>query len=63
LIDKTLGNIGMITNVDDFAGNIVLTVLYKGEELLIPYNENLLVDSDESQKTITLQLPEGLIEI
>jgi len=63
LIDKTLGNIGMITHVDDFAGNIVLTVLYKGEELLIPYNENLHVDSDESQKTITLQLPEGLIEI
>lgn len=62
LIDETLGNIGIITHVDDFAGNIVLTVLYKGEELLIPYNEKLLVETNEIQKTITLKLPEGLIE-
>lgn len=63
LIDTTLGNIGLITHVDDFAGNIVLTVNYKGEELLIPYNENLQVESDENLKTITLRLPEGLVEI
>lgn len=62
LLDETLGKIGRITHVDDFAGNIVLTVLYKGEELLIPYNENLELETDEIQKTITLKLPEGLIE-
>ncbi len=63
LIDTNLGNIGMITHVDDYAGNIVLTVSCKGEELLIPYNDNLLLTTDETQKTITLQLPEGLVEI
>lgn len=63
LIDETLGNIGMITHADNFAGNIVLTVNYKGEELLIPYNKSLEVATNEVQKTITLKLPEGLIEI
>jgi len=62
LIDSKVGNIGMITHVEDFAGNIVLTVLYKGDELLIPYNDNLLVEVNEQQKTIELRLPEGLID-
>ncbi len=63
LIDKTIGKIGMINRVDDYAGNIVITVNYKGEEILIPYNDNLLVEVNESQKTIKLDLPEGLIEV
>jgi 16S rRNA processing protein RimM len=63
LVDKTIGEIGLISHVDDYAGNIVLTVKYRGEELLIPYNDELLVAMDEMQKTIMLDLPEGLIEL
>lgn len=63
LFDETLGKIGIITQADDYAGNIVLTVLYEGEELLIPYNESLQVERNEIEKTITLTLPEGLIDL
>lgn len=62
MFDNKLGEIGIIETVDDYSGNIVFTVNYKGSELLVPYNEELLVDLNETQKTITLQLPEGLIE-
>ena len=62
LIDETAGNIGIISQVDDYSGNIVITVNYRGDELLIPYNDNLLVEVNEAQKTIKLKLPEGLIE-
>ena len=62
LIDQTIGEIGMISQVDDYSGNIVITVKFRGEELLIPYNDELLVEVDKVQKTITLNLPEGLIE-
>ncbi len=62
LIDKTIGEIGLISQVDDYAGNIVVTVNFRGEELLIPYNDELVVEINEAQKTITLNLPEGLIE-
>ncbi|WP_167610404.1 ribosome maturation factor RimM [Maribellus sediminis] len=63
LFDEQLGEIGPIEEVDDFAGNIVLTVNRKGEELLVPFNDEILVALDEEKKTITLKLPEGLTEV
>ena len=62
LIDETIGEVGMISQVDDYAGNIVITAQFRGEDVLIPYNEELLIEINESQKSITLKLPEGLIE-
>jgi 16S rRNA processing protein RimM len=62
LVDEKLGEIGMINQVDDYSGNIVLTVSYRNEEVLIPYNDEILVSIDDSLKMITLNLPEGLIE-
>lgn len=62
LFDKETGEIGIIEEVDDYSGNIVLTVNFQGNELLIPYNDEILIDLNEEQKTITLQLPEGLID-
>jgi len=61
LIDKKIGNIGKITNADNFAGNMVLTVQYKNNEILIPFNEQLTIKIDKKQKIITMQLPEGLL--
>lgn len=62
LFDRKLGEIGLIEEVDDFAGNIVLTLQYQGTELLVPFNEAMLVEFDEEKKTITLDLPDGLLE-
>jgi len=62
LFDKKTGELGIIEEVEDYSGNIVLTVNYKGIELLIPYNDEILIDLDEKQKIITLELPEGLID-
>lgn len=63
VFDSKTGEIGRVEHIDDFSGNIVLTVIYKGEELLIPFNEDFLINIDESSKTIELSLPEGLIEM
>jgi 16S rRNA processing protein RimM len=62
LFDVQFGEIGPIEAMDDFAGNIVLNVNCKGEELLIPYNDDILVALDEDKKQITLNLPDGLID-
>lgn len=63
LFDEKLGEIGSITAVDDFSGNLVFYVQYKGEEILVPFNEDFLVSADEEQKILKLNLPEGLIDI
>ena len=62
VFDQTIGEIGKISHIDNFSGNIVFTVEFKGEELLIPYNDEFLINEDEANKTITLKFPEGLIE-
>jgi len=63
LVDETLGEIGVIEEVDDYAGNIVFTVNYKGNELLVPFNDDILIDVNEEKRTITLRLPEGLTDV
>lgn len=62
VFDKNIGEIGKISHIDNFSGNIVVTVEFKGEELLIPFNDEFLISEDEANRTITLNLPEGLIE-
>ncbi len=62
LYDRQLGEIGTIEEVNDYSGNLVLSVSYKDKELLIPYNEEFVVDFDEIQKKVTLAIPDGLIE-
>ena len=62
LFDTVRGEIGKIEFIDDYSGNVVFTVQYKGNELLVPFNEDFLVEIDEAKKIIQLQLPEGLIE-
>ncbi len=62
LTDVNLGEIGTIEKVDDFSGNLVFTLTFRDKELLVPFNEDFLVELDETKKILKLNLPEGLIE-
>ncbi|MBN2805483.1 MAG: hypothetical protein JXR22_02410 [Prolixibacteraceae bacterium] len=62
LIDTQLGPIGEITAIDDYGGNIVLTVLHLKQEVLIPFNEELLVDFRSETRTMTMNCPDGIFD-
>lgn len=62
LFNKNGQNIGVISKVEDFSGNVVLTIGHENTGLLIPFNEDFLVAIDPENKTLTLDLPEGLME-
>jgi 16S rRNA processing protein RimM len=62
MIDEKTGQTGTISEINDYAGNIVFTVNFSEKEVLIPFNTDLVVSVDDSVKNITLRLPEGLIE-
>ena len=62
LIDENYGEIGIIEQIDDYSGNMVFTVNFKGNELLLPFHEDFLLEIDEIRKTVKLKLPEGLID-
>lgn len=60
--DERIGELGRIEAVDDSTLNILLQIAYKGEELLVPLSEELVVSIDDTKQTIVMSLPEGLIE-
>ncbi len=54
--------IGTVTAVDDYSGNVVFTLNADGKEILVPYNEELLLERDNVKKIVRLRLPEGLLD-
>jgi 16S rRNA processing protein RimM len=60
--DPNMGEIGRVCSVDDFSGNIVLTVTGKNGEYLIPYNEDFVVSFDTEKLILEMNCPEGIFE-
>jgi 16S rRNA processing protein RimM len=65
LVDVSKGEIGEIVDVDDrVAANPLLVVEREdGEELLVPAADEFVVSIDEEGQTITMEIPEGLLDI
>lgn len=57
------GKLGEITDVDTSTINTLFVIDRNGEELLIPAQEELIVDLDQKHKVITMNLPEGLLAL
>jgi len=62
LLNENGEKVGKISAINDYSGNIVFTVDTENGEMLVPFNEDFLLNLNEEQKTIQLQIPEGLIE-
>ena len=61
--DVQKGYLGEITDVDETTKTVLLRVDHKGEELLIPAVEELITEADHEARSLTVSLPEGLIEL
>ena len=61
--DAKFGEIGMIERVDDFSGNLVITVNHPKAEIMIPLSDNVITSIDEQKREIYLDCPNGLIDI
>lgn len=58
------GELGVVEAVDDSSANVLFTVVSaSGEEYILPYHDDFLVDFDMKQRSLTLDLPEGLLDI
>jgi len=63
VFDKLRGKLGKIIRVDDFSGNVVLTIEHGSHEILIPFSEKLIIQFDETNQGLYLDCPEGLIDL
>ena len=61
--DVKMGEIGKVIDVDDSTINTLFIIEHDGNELLIPAQEDLSVDLNRETKTITMDLPNGLLTI
>jgi len=64
MIDVNRGEIGLIKTVLDSPGQDLFQVFNKeGKEILIPMNGGIIKKVDRKEKSITVDTPDGLIEI
>lgn len=64
IIDSQLGNIGVITDVDEKTDNVIVKVIHPtGVEIILPFNDDFIIEIDDDLKTIEFNAPEGLIEM
>lgn len=65
LSDVHAGLLGTVEHVDDSSANILLTVRSQtgNREWLIPFHDDFLIQFDLRQRTLLLQLPEGILTL
>ncbi len=63
VIDETHGELGEIIAVNEYPQQFVATVLFKEKEILFPLNEDLIVEIDDEKKILSVDLPEGLLDL
>lgn len=61
--DEIAGYLGVITDVEDSTMNTLFRVEHDGEEILLPANEEMMVDVDMEKRIVTFHLPEGLLTL
>jgi 16S rRNA processing protein RimM len=63
VVDTQKGEIGIVDFVQEQNGNDLLVVNFQEKEILIPMHEDILLEVDKASKKVTVQLPEGLLEL
>lgn len=65
LVDEKTGQaIGTIAHVDDATINILFSIdTPDGNEILIPASDQLITHIDKQRRTITMTVPEGLLDL
>ena len=63
LIDVNAGEIGVISEVDETTENTLFVIPKDDDELLIPVGEDYISEIDHDKKIITVNLPDGLLEL
>lgn len=63
ITDKSFGDVGTITGVNDTTAQALFEIDRDGIEILIPMNDEFIVEVNRETKTIVVDVPEGLIDL
>jgi len=63
LHDEEAGDLGLLEELVELPQQLFLKTTFNGKELLIPAVEDFIIDINKRKKIISLQLPEGLLDM
>lgn len=63
VIDGVHGDIGIIQSVNDTTSQALFEVLKEDKQLLVPINDEIITKVDRENKIISVNTPEGLVEL
>ncbi len=63
IIDSSLGDIGVITDVDTTTDNFLFIIEKDDKQLFIPAVDDLIAEIDFDNKQLKMNLPEGILEM
>ena len=63
MIDIIQGEVGEVAYINDQALQHLFVIKSNGKEILIPINDDFIIDLDRKNKIINLKIPEGLLKI
>lgn len=61
--DKNFGEVGIIKAINDSTAQSLFEIDRNGVEILIPMNDEFIIEVDRDNKTILVDTPEGLIDL
>lgn len=61
--EQRFGDVGIITGINDHTAQHLFIIDRDGIEILIPINDQFIVEVNRTQKKVFLNVPEGLIEL
>ncbi len=63
ITDKNYGDVGVITGINDSTSQALFEIDKNGTNILIPMNDEFILEVNRENKTITVETPEGLIDL
>lgn len=63
VFDKNKGYIGKIKGALEIVNNPLFALDFEGKEILFPINTDFIITTDDAEKTLQVDLPEGLIDL
>ena len=60
---KKVADLGEVVDYEDIPGNLCLVVDTKEGQALLPFHEDLVLSLDEESKTLTMEVPSGLLHL
>lgn len=63
IVDSILGPLGQIKTIESYPQQEMAVIGYNNKEVLIPMNQYIITTIDETNKTVEVTLPEGILKI